>query len=273
VKRMIGPRTPTFLAVSSLGLAALASCSALVQPAALDANGCRPAMAIYQPPVTRGGSGSIINIPAQCPPSLVLAGPARSSPSSTAAQTSGTVVPPVSRIPPPERAVGDLIHAGIVDFCGWFFGDTPYSLPGLQAAAFDAGYARGSGSAIVPLPEMLREMSFSSLGFEGVIADRASDGHGVSAHVTFHNPVCQIQSYGYGEDIDAVIIRLRAAGWRTVGEPTEREADRVERLYGTIGTRPVTLVVHRRLTTSEEPALDSVINVLPGHQTEFGVLS
>jgi hypothetical protein len=51
----------------ALGFALCAAgCAALGEPV-LDADGCRPAMAIYQPPVRLGGTGSILHIPRACP--------------------------------------------------------------------------------------------------------------------------------------------------------------------------------------------------------------
>lgn len=44
----------------------LAGCAALGEPV-LDAEGCRPAMAIYQPPVREGAMGTILHIPRSCP--------------------------------------------------------------------------------------------------------------------------------------------------------------------------------------------------------------
>lgn len=51
----------------ALGVApAAAGCASPGEPV-LDADGCRPAMAIYQPPVRLGGTGSILHIPRACP--------------------------------------------------------------------------------------------------------------------------------------------------------------------------------------------------------------
>ena len=44
----------------------LTGCAALGDPV-LDADGCRPAMAIYQPPVREGAMGTILHIPRSCP--------------------------------------------------------------------------------------------------------------------------------------------------------------------------------------------------------------
>lgn len=49
-----------------LTAAALGGCAALGEPV-LDAQGCRPAMAIYQPPVREGAMGTILHIPRSCP--------------------------------------------------------------------------------------------------------------------------------------------------------------------------------------------------------------
>jgi len=52
----------------------LAGCAALGEPV-LDADGCRPAMAIYQPPVREGAMGTILHIPRSCPPRAPAAPP------------------------------------------------------------------------------------------------------------------------------------------------------------------------------------------------------
>jgi len=57
----------------------LSGCAGWGEPV-LDADGCRPAMAIYQPPVRLGGTGSILHIPRACP-----AKPAPVTPSGTEA--------------------------------------------------------------------------------------------------------------------------------------------------------------------------------------------
>jgi hypothetical protein len=44
----------------------MAGCAALGEPV-LDADGCRPAMAIYQRPVREGAMGTILHIPRSCP--------------------------------------------------------------------------------------------------------------------------------------------------------------------------------------------------------------
>ncbi len=59
----------------ALGFALCAAgCAALGEPV-LDADGCRPAMAIYQPPVRLGGTGSILHIPRACPAKTAPAAP------------------------------------------------------------------------------------------------------------------------------------------------------------------------------------------------------
>lgn len=49
-----------------LAAAAVAGCASMGGPV-LDADGCRPAMAIYQPGVVPGGPGHILHIPRSCP--------------------------------------------------------------------------------------------------------------------------------------------------------------------------------------------------------------
>lgn len=152
------------LVLSAIAAVALlsASCSALVDQAPLDANGCRPAMAIYQPPMRAGGAGGIINVPANCAPTRQQVQNDRAAVASTdIVQDSAK---PALRIPAEPVPASAAIRNGVVKFCSWFFGDEQYSLPGLQRTAFDAGFSRGSSVDFAPLPEMLEAASFSKPG-------------------------------------------------------------------------------------------------------------
>lgn len=252
-----------------MGLAALAGCAALGEPAR-DADGCIPAMAIYQPPVRAGGAGHIIHIPRSCPPR-----PQVSAEMMAALMVAAEADKPDNRPAPAPVSAGAAIRNGVEGFCGWFYGDEPYSLEGLRQAAFDAGYGRGVGVQFFPLPEMLREMSFSAMGFSAMIEDRPSDGHGVAAFVSFHHPTCQIQVYGHGAEGDAVLTELEAAGWRKVEAPLEGEAWTAQRYYGGEAGRPLTMVVTRVMredAANNAPWLDMVINVVPGEDPRRGWL-
>src|SRR5690606_32439626 len=196
-----------------LGLAALGGCAALGEPVR-DADGCIPAVTVYQPGVGPGGAGQVITIPRSCPPRPQV--PAQMMADLRVAAEASK---PDDRPAPPPVSAGAAIRNGIEDFCGWFFSDQPYSLEGLRQAAFDAGYRRGSGVQFFPLPEMLREMSFSAMGFNAEIENRPSDGHGVAAFVSFHHPTCQIQVFGHRQEAEAAVADLHSDGWRLVGIP------------------------------------------------------
>ena len=258
-------------------LAALAGCATLGEPV-LDAEGCRPAMAIYQPAVGPGGAGQVINVPRSCPQALgvtpeMIAALARTA-GEEGARGGATGFPaPAERPPPPPPARAEtVIRNGIERFCGWFLGDQPYSLEGLRQAAFDAGYATGSGVQFFPLPEMLREPSFSAMGFTAMIADRPSDGHGVAAFVSFHHPTCQIQVFGHGADGEAVLAQLEAGDWRKADGLMRGEDWTAQRYYGGAAGRPLTMVVTRAIREGDGPGLDMVINLVPGEDPRRGLL-
>lgn len=266
--------------VPLLALAALGGCASLGEPV-LDADGCRPAVTIYQPGVGPGGLGQVMTIPRSCPRAADLTPEMRAALAAVAAADEGVReqavgAPPAERpAPPPPVSARTAIRNGIEDFCGWFFSDQPYSLEGLRQAAFDAGYGRGAPVQFFPLPEMLREMSFSAVGFTAVMEDRPSEGHGVAAFVSFHHPTCQIQVFGYGAEGESVLTELEAAGWRKVGAPVRGEDWTAQRYYGEGGGRPLTTVVTRAIREDEgddAPWLDMVINLVPGEDSERGLL-
>lgn len=256
--------------------AAVGGCASLAEPV-LDADGCRPAMAIYQAAVGPGGAGQVIHIPRSCPAEVALTPATAESlmTGATAAVPRGQAVqavpgPPREREAPPAPVdTMTAIRNGIEGFCGWFFGDQPYSLDGLRQAAFEAGYGRGAPVQIVPLPEMLREPAFSAVGFTAIAESRPSDDHGVAAFVSFHNPVCQIQVHGYDEEAPAVLAALEADGWRKVG-PLKRGALWEAQRYQNAQGRPMTLVDNRLL--DEAGSLRRVLNVVPGHDPDRGAL-
>lgn len=264
-----------------IALAALGGCASLGEPV-LDADGCRPAMAIYQPGVGPGGAGQVIHIPRSCPtapeitPEMMVALAALAgAEEALREQTDREVAAQTPQPPPAPVSPEAAIRNGIEDFCGWFHGDQPYSLEGLRQAAFDAGYGRGAGAQFFPLPEMLREASFSAMGFTAVIENRPSDGHGVAAFVSFHHPTCQIQVFGYGQEAEVVLADLQSTGWRLVGIPERGEDWIAERYYGREGGRPLTMVVTRVVREPEEEGqawLDMVINIVPGEDRDRGRL-
>lgn len=257
-------------------LAALGGCATLGEPV-LDADGCRPAMAIYQPAVGPGGAGQVIHVPRSCPQALIATPEMLAALAATGAEDGrrdaiqGTPRTERPSPPPPVSALA-AIRSGVEDFCGWFLGGQSYSLEGLGQAAFDAGYARGAGVQFFPLPEMLREPSFSALGFTAVIADRPSDGHGVAAFVSFHHPTCQIQVFGHGAEAETALTQLEAAGWRKVGGLVTGEDWTAQRYYGGEAGRPLTMVVTHATRDGEGPGLDMVINIVPGENPQRGLL-
>lgn len=253
-----------------LGLAALGGCAALGEPVR-DADGCIPAVTVYQPGVGPGGVGQVMTIPRSCP-SAVGVTPEMMADLRVAAEADK----PDNRPAPPPVSAEAAIRNGIEDFCGWYFSDQPYSLEGLRQAAFDAGYGRGAGAQFFPLPEMLREMSFSAMAFTAVIENRPSDGHGVAAFVSFHHPTCQIQVFGHGREAEAVLAELQSKGWRPVGIPERGEDWIADRYYGQETGRPLTMVVTRVVRDPEQEDgrawLDMVINVVPGEDPDRGRL-
>lgn len=261
-----------------IALTALGGCATLGEPV-LDADGCRPAMTIYQPGVGPGRAGQVIHIPRSCPQNVVvtpemLPALAVMAGAEDARREQAAGGPPAEREAPPAPVSARVaIRQGVEDFCGWFYGDQPYSLDGLRQAAFDAGYGRGAPVPFFPSPEMLREPAFSALGFTAVAENPPSDGHGVAAFVSFHHPTCQLQIYGYGADGDAVIAELEARGWRRTGEPVRSgESSWAQRYYGGPASRPMTMVVTRVAREGDGPGLDMVINVVPGEDPERGLL-
>lgn len=268
--------------LSVFALAALAGCSSLRTPV-LDADGCRPAMALYQPAVGPGGAGQVIHIPRSCPSRItsdMIATPHGAGlPADVArdlgVRQSGPNPPPIPPAPsvPPEPVSADVaIRNGIEGLCGWFFGDQPYSLEGLRQAAFDAHYGRGAPVSIVPLPEMLREMSFSAVGFTAMIADAPSEAHGVAAFVSFHNPVCQIQVHGYEAEATTALAQLEADGWRKVGTSVRNGVWEAQRYQTTEETGKRMTLVDNRVTDPTGTTLRHVLNVVPGHDSERGAL-
>ena len=258
-------------------LGATSGCAALVEPN-LDADGCRPAMAIYQPPVRLGGAGQVIHIPASCPSSAVLeARIARADAQAqvvaaqmSAAQASPGVSAEASAPPAPPPAVEPVqaILNGVDRFCGWFLGDKPYSLEGLRQAAFDAGYGRGAPVQMIPLPEMREALSYSTMGFTAVIADPPSDGHGMAAFVTFHDPACQVLVYGYAEAAQTALERLESQGWRKDGGPVTLPHLTAQRYRG----HGMTLTAHQPSAPAEGARLELILNLTPGEDSTRGLL-
>lgn len=258
-------------------LGTMSGCAALVEPN-LDANGCRPAMAIYQPPVRLGGAGQVIHIPASCPSNaasaaLIARADAEAQVAAAqaiAAQTpGGAPVPAPARPapPPPVEPVAAILN-GVDAFCGWFLSDKPYSLEGLRQAAFDAGYARGAPVQMIPLPEMREALSYSTMGFTAVIADPPSDGHGMAAFVTFHDPACQVLVYGYAEAAQTALARLEREGWRKDGGPIALPEMTAQRYRG----HGMTLTAHRPSAPAEGARLELILNLTPGETSTRGLL-
>lgn len=263
------------LALACLALlAASGGCASLGEPVR-DADGCIPAMALYQPGVGPGRAGMVIHVPRRCPPPVTMSAETMAFVASLAeGHAAGQRA---ERGPPPPPVSAPVaIRQGLEDFCGWFFGDQPYSLEGLRQAAFDAGYGRGAPVQFFPTPEMLREMSFSAVGFSAELEDRRSEGHGVVAFVSFHHPTCQIQVFGHGAEAETVLTDLEAAGWRRVEGLVRGEDWTAQRYYGGAPGRPLTLVATRVVRPAEEedgrPWLDMVINVVPGEDPRRGLL-
>lgn len=239
-------------------------------------------MALYQPGVGPGGGGQVIHVPRSCPSGLetermlaLIAAerlaygvdlPPPSAPASAPSSASPTQPPAERPIPAPVSAEA-AIRDGITELCAWFLGDAPYSLDGLRQAAFDAGYARGTSAQIIPLPEMLRQMSFSALGFTAVIAD-PPPGNAVLAHVSFHDPVCQIQVYGHDAAAEAVLAGLEGAGWRRDGDAIRTSQLTIQRYRGA----GLTLVVNRPTEPVDGPGLDLVLNIVGGEDNARGML-
>lgn len=256
---------------------ATSGCAALVEPN-LDANGCRPAMAIYQPPVRLGGAGQVIHIPASCPSSAMLeariaranaeAQVAAAQAIAAQASDAAPVDAPARPEPPaPVEPVAAILN-GVDQFCGWFLGDKPYSLEGLRQAAFDAGYARGAPVQMIPLPEMREAASYSTMGFTAVIAEPPSDGHGMAAFVTFHDPACQVLVYGYADAAQTALARLETQGWRKDGEPVTLPHLTAQRYRG----HGMTLTAHRPSAPSEGARLELIMNLTPGEDLTRGLL-
>lgn len=262
-------RVPTlFAALAAVG--GMSGCAALVEPN-LDANGCRPAMAIYQPPVRLGGAGQVIHIPASCPSRAMAEAQAQLVATQTAAVQSSDgapVQPPARPAPPPPVEPVAAILNGVDGFCGWFLGDKPYSLEGLRQAAFDAGYGRGAPVQMIPLPEMREAASYSTMGFTAVIADPPSDGHGMAAFVTFHDPACQVLVYGYADAAQTALERLESLGWRKDGGPITLPQMTAQRYRG----HGMTLTAHRPSASAEGARLELILNLTPGEDSTRGLL-
>lgn len=264
-------RVLTLIAIPVL-LGATSGCAALVEPN-LDANGCRPAMAIYQPPVRMGGAGQVINIPASCPSdSMLQARIARADAQIVTAQTPvsapAAAAAAARPAPPPSVEPVAAILNGVDAFCGWFLGDKPYSLEGLRQAAFDAGYGRGAPVQMIPLPEMREALSYSTMGFTAVIANPPSDGHGMAAFVTFHDPACQVLVYGYAEAAQTALTRLENEGWRKDGGPIALPEMTAQRYRG----HGMTLTAHRPSAPAEGARLELILNLTPGETSTRGLL-
>lgn len=252
-------------------LAASGGCASLGEPV-LDADGCRPAMALYQPGVGPGRAGMVIHVPRSCPPPVAMSAETMALLASVGAAHAADQQ--AERGPPPPPVSAPVaIRQGLEDFCGWFFGDQPYSLEGLRQAAFEAGYGRGAPVPFFPSPEMLREPSFSAVGFTAIVADPPGEGHGVAAFVSFHHPTCQLQIYGYGAEAEAAVGALEAGGWRSAGEATPSgAATSIQRYFGALNGRPMTMVVSRITPEGEGPGLEMVVNLVPGEDRERGLL-
>lgn len=264
-------RVLTLLAIPAL-ISVTSGCAALVEPN-LDANGCRPAMAIYQPPVRLGGAGQVIHIPASCPsPARLEAMVARADAVvQAAAQNAAADAPveaPARPAPPAPVEPVTAILNGVDRFCGWFLSDKPYSLEGLRQAAFDAGYGRGAPVQMIPLPEMRDALSYSTMGFTAVIADPLTDGHGMAAFVTFHDPACQVLVYGYADAAQTALERLETQGWRKDGEPITLPHLTAQRYRG----HGMTLTAHRPSEASEGARLELILNLTPGEDSTRGLL-
>ena len=270
-------RITTLFAVLA-GVGGMSGCAAMVEPN-LDANGCRPAMAIYQPPERLGGAGQVIHIPTSCPSSAALeARIARANAQARAvaaqgiteqASTSAAVGPaPTRPAPPPPVEPVIAILNGVDGFCGWFLGDKPYSLEGLRQAAFDAGYGRGAPVQMIPLPEMREAASYSTMGFTAMIADAPSDRHGMAAFVTFHDPACQVLVYGYADAAQMALERLESLGWRKDGGPIALPEMTAQRYRG----HGMTLTAHRPSAPAEGARLELILNLTPGEASTRGLL-
>ena len=85
--------------------------------------------------------------------------------------------------------------------------------------------------------------------------------------------MCQLQIYGYGADGEVVIGALEADGWRSDGAPVASAASStVQRWFGVLGDRPMTMVVTRITPEGEGPGLEMVVNLVPGEDRERGLL-
>lgn len=252
-------------------LAASGGCASLGEPV-LDADGCRPAMAIYQPGVGPGQAGMVIHVPRSCPPPVTVTAETMALLASIGAAHAADQQAERGPAPAPVSAPAAILQ-GIETFCGWFFGDRPYSLEGLRQAASEAGYGRGAPVPFFPSPEMLNEPSFSAVGFTAAAENPPDDRHGIAAFVSFHHPTCQLQIYGYGAEAEATVAVLEAEGWRSAGEPVPSgEASTAQRYFGAFGTRPMTMVVTRITPKGGGPGLEMVINIVPGEDRERGLL-
>lgn len=188
---------------------------------------------------------------------------------SATAQTTADVRPR----PAPVADARVAIENGVEGLCGWFLAGEGYSLPAMQQTAFDAGYRRGASVQIIPLTDMRGQPSYSSMNFTAEVVDAPAEGSGVVAFVAFHNPVCQIQVYGYQDYARAFAAGLGEAGWRSAGPEMRTQHVAAQRWYGRLNGKPVTLVVNRRAGEQSAPGgLDYILNVVAGENAERGVL-
>lgn len=175
--------------------------------------------------------------------------------------------------PTPVADARAAIENGVNNLCGWYLASEGHSLPAMQQTAFNAGYRRGASVEMIPLADMRDQPSFSALNFTAVVVDAPAQGSGVVAFVTFHNPACQIQIFGYQDHARAFVAGLADAGWRAAGAETRSEQVAAQRWYGSLNDKPVTLVVNRWAGEQPNPSgLDYILNVVAGENAERGVL-
>jgi hypothetical protein len=125
---------------------------------------------------------------------------------------------------------------------------------------------------MIPLPEMRERGSYSTIAFQARIADAPASGSGVAAFFSFHTPVCQLQVYGYRDDANRYIARLKDGGWTLVGEQRSENV-LSERWLRSSGAQVMTLVVNRWVGAQATPGdLGFILNVLPGEDRERGDL-
>ena len=258
---------------AAAGALSAASCVS-APPETVSAQGCTPARQIYQPGVG-GRPGSIINLPGNCPSPAQMrrAEAAAAAAAAVFGPEPGPPGPPDTRpVPPPLPSADVAIVNGVEKLCGWLYSGADYSLPAIQQTAFTAGYRRGSSANIVPLPEMRAQPSYSALGFTAVVADAPPEGHGVVAFASFHDPVCQVQVYGYPAEGERALQRLRSAGWTAVGGPTTPQANvQAQRYFGGPAGRRMTLVVNRWVGPTAAPSgLGLILNIVPGENRVRG---